>query len=150
MAELNIPLLAWACSPNATLQKQFAITICCPLRAIIYWRYVGPDFVGIFRGMGTGDRGRALARRTGSDFTAGHPVRAMNGRSRSCVPGSLEKSCGPNALPHTNSPTRNKSWAQLSAPIAHRNMTGDYDDPNLGGGSGGWVTKIGAGPLPLL
>ena len=45
-----------------------------------------------------------------------------------------------------NPPIRNKSCVQLSAPVARRNMTGDYDDPDLGG-FGGWA-EIGAEPYP--
>jgi len=52
MADRIIPLLAWACSPNATLQKQFAITICRLLRAIIDCGNNGPDLGGVSGGWG--------------------------------------------------------------------------------------------------
>src|SRR5262249_27333096 len=43
-----------------------------------------------------------------------------------------------------NPPIRNKSCVQLSAPVARRNMTGDYDDPDLGGSGDG--QRSGPGP----
>ena len=60
-----------ACSVNATPQEEFAITICCPLPAIINRIYVGPDLVGIVSGDGDGGSGprSPSGPESGPDFT---------------------------------------------------------------------------------
>jgi hypothetical protein len=51
-------------------------------------------------------------------------------------------------LLHTKSTDQEKSGVQPSAPVAHCNMTGDYDGPNLDAVDRGTGTKVGAGPYP--
>src|SRR5262249_53565220 len=64
--DLASSTVAW----HSTTETFFLAAIRCPLSAIICWRNDDPDLVGIFGGMGTEDRGRALNEaRTGSDFT---------------------------------------------------------------------------------